>query len=80
MKKWIVGVFVCLMSCPAWAGDLPVNAKFYDFGDQFIDGMAKGPSVTLVEGDKKIEHTRLLQLKKSFMESIQETAKDPVLK
>jgi hypothetical protein len=79
-------LFICLAfmlcSVPALAqkkgGD--VKSKFYDFSDQVIDGEIKKPTTLYTEARQKVKFERLLRLKKSFMDDMLQTAKEPVFK
>ena len=56
------------------------KSKFYDFSDQVIDGEIKKPTALYTNARKKVEFERLLNLKKSFMPYLLNSAKDKVLK
>lgn len=58
----------------------PPKSKFYDFSDQLIDGEIKKPTALYTNARKKVEFERLLNLKKSFMPYLLNSAKDKVLK
>jgi len=58
----------------------PTKSKFYDFGEQIIDGEIKKPTALYTEGRKKVEFDRLLKMKKSFIINLLETSKDKVFK
>jgi hypothetical protein len=57
-----------------------VKSKFYDFSDQVIDGEIKKPTTLYTEARQKVKFERLLRLKKSFMDDMLQTAKEPVFK
>ena len=56
------------------------RAKFYDFSDQLIDGEIKKPTTLYTDARENVKFERLLRLKKSFMEDLFQTAKDPVFR
>tara|TARA_R100000808_G_scaffold11010_1_gene28750 strand:+ start:2379 stop:2648 length:270 start_codon:yes stop_codon:yes gene_type:complete len=56
------------------------NAKFYDFGEQIIDGQIKKPTALYTDARQKVKFGRLLELKKSFLPNLINTAKYPVFK
>ena len=58
----------------------PPKSKFYDFSDQVIDGELKKPTALYTNARKKVEFDRLLNLKKSFMPDLMNTAKDKAFK
>jgi hypothetical protein len=58
----------------------PPKSKFYDFSDQVIDGELKKPTALYTNARKKVEFDRLLNLKKSFIPNLMNSAKDKVLK
>jgi hypothetical protein len=79
-------LFICLAfmlcSVPALAQKKggEVKSKFYDFSDQVIDGEIKKPTTLYTEARQKVKFERLLRLKKSFMDDMMQTAKEPVFK
>ena len=54
--------------------------KFYDFRDQIIDGEIKRPTTLYTDAREKVKFEQLLQLKKSFMVNLFDTAKERVFK
>ena len=78
MKKLFVVVAITLFASPALA-DQP-KAKFYDFGDQVINGEIKTPTVQLFQEKKKVEFDRHLSLKKSFISEIEKTSNERTFK
>ena len=55
------------------------KVRFYNFEFQLIEGVPKIPDITYETGQRKIQHTRLLNLKKSFMPALLESSKDKAL-
>ena len=45
----------------------PKKSKFYDFGDQMIDGEIKKPTGQYINSRDRARFDRLLSLKKSFL-------------
>ena len=58
----------------------PTKSKFYDFSDQLIDGEIKKPTALYTDSRQKVKFDRLLNLKKSFMPQLFNTAKERVFK
>jgi len=75
-----VAFVVCAQT--AVAAKPPTNArvKFYNFDELLIDGEVKKPKGILITPRRAAKFGRLLKLKKSFMNKLYESAKDPVFK
>ena len=56
------------------------KSKFYDFGEQVIDGQIKKPTALYTDSKEAVKFGKLLKLKKSFLPAVLESAKDPVFK
>ena len=56
------------------------KSKFYDFSDQLIDGTISKPTTLYTDARQKVKFDRLLKLKKSFIKSLLNTAKEKVFK
>ena len=52
------------------------KSKFYDFGEQVIDGEIKKPTALYTDSKKKVQFDRLLKLKKSFISDLMNTSKE----
>tara|TARA_R110000744_G_scaffold254488_2_gene370057 strand:+ start:475 stop:711 length:237 start_codon:yes stop_codon:yes gene_type:complete len=78
MKKFLVVVAITLFTTTALA-DNP-KSKFYDFGVQIIDGEIKKPTALYVDSKQKVKFERLLSLKKSFISSLNDSAKERTFK
>ena len=78
MKKFLIVVAITLFTTTALA-DQP-KAKFYDFGEQVIDGEIKKPTTLYVDIKKNVKFQRLLSLKKSFIPQIEESSKERTFK
>jgi len=57
-----------------------VKSKFYDFSDQLIDGDIKKPTALYTDARQRVKFDRLLQLKKSFLQPMLQTAKEQTFK
>ena len=73
MKKFLVVVAITLFASTALAQQ--PKSKFYDFGEQVIDGEIKKPTALYVDSKKKVRFERLLKLKKSFISSLNDSSK-----
>ncbi len=87
MKKVLSSVIiftVILMFIASTAYSAPpkrnVKSKFYDFNEQLIDGEIKKPTNLYVDSRQRVKFDRLLKLKKSFLPSLFNTAKERVFK
>ena len=56
------------------------KSKFYDFGEQVIDGEIKKPTALFTDSKKKVKFDRLLKLKKSFISDLINTSKEKTFK
>jgi len=56
------------------------KSKFYDFGEQVIDGEIKKPTALFTDSKKKVQFDRLLKLKKTFIPDLMNTSKERVFK
>ncbi len=52
------------------------KSKFYDFGEQVIDGEIKKPTALFTDSKKKVQFDRLLKLKKTFIPDLMNTSKE----
>jgi len=58
----------------------PAKSKFYDFGDQMIDGEIKKPTGQYINSRERARFDRLLNLKKSFLPKMFLTSKEKIFK
>ena len=58
----------------------PSKSKFYDFGDQMIDGEIKKPTGQYINSREQARFDRLLSLKKSFLPKMYLTSKEKIFK
>ena len=56
------------------------KSKFYDFGEQVIDGEIKKPTALYTDSKKRVKFDRLLKLKKTFIPEQLKTAEEPTFK
>ena len=80
MKKVIVVIFLVILFFANYAFAGSPKSKFYDFGDQLIDGKINKPTALYTDARTKVKFDRLLKLKKSFLKSLYTTAKEKVFK
>jgi len=73
-----IAVFV-LLGNDALAQTKP-KSKFYDFGEQVIDGEIKKPTALYTDSKKKVKFDRLLKLKKSFIPELLKTSEEKTFK
>ena len=52
------------------------KSKFYDFGEQVIDGEIKKPTALFTDSKKKVKFDRLLKSKKTFIPNLMKTSKE----
>ena len=78
MKKIFIILFITL-SFAANAAP-PSKSKFYDFGDQMIDGEIKKPTGQYINSRERARFDRLLNLKKSFLPKMYLTSKEKIFK
>ena len=52
------------------------KSKFYDFGEQVIDGEIKKPTALYTDSKRKVQFDRLLKLKKTFIPDLMNTSKE----
>ena len=76
MKKIFIICLCVLFSGIAYAGDKKPKTKFYDFGDQIIDGEIRKPAVVYIDHVQRAKFERLTKLKKSFWPALFETSKE----
>tara|TARA_Y100000034_G_C6728859_1_gene322802 strand:+ start:327 stop:572 length:246 start_codon:yes stop_codon:yes gene_type:complete len=64
----------------AHANESKQRVKFYNFDEMLIDGQVKKPKGLLLESRKNAKFNRLLDLKKSFLKNLEDTAKEKTFK
>ena len=77
----MITLFASMIFTSAYA-DTPTGerSRFYDFGDQVIDGEIKQPTVLYSSSREAARFGRLLQLKKSFLSRLYSTSSARVFK
>ena len=73
-----IALFVMLGN-EAFAQSKP-KSKFYDFGEQVIDGEIKKPTALYTDSKKRVKFDRLLKLKKTFIPELLKTAEERTFK
>ena len=76
----ILAVFAILFPTVTSVHAATPKSKFYDFSEQLIDGQIKKPTSLYTDARQKVKFDRLLKLKKSFLPSLFNTAKEKVFK
>jgi hypothetical protein len=75
---------LAFVSLPGIAAAAPpktdARAKFYNFDEMLIDGEIKKPQALYVNPRRRAKFGKLLKLKKSFIDKLFQTAKDPIFK
>ena len=68
--------------CFLFVGDVSAKSKtkFYDFSDQMINGEIKKPSTIYIDTRTRAKFAKLLSLKRSFIQVLLLTGKEPALK
>lgn len=83
MKKTLailLALSFTLISTSAFAQDSgDTRSKFYNFDDMLVDGQLKTPDLVKNQARGKAKFERLLDLKKSFMPKIEESANEEAL-
>jgi len=78
LKKIFIITFLILSFTTA--ATPPKKSKFYDFGDQMIDGEIKKPTGQYINSRQRARFDRLLNLKKSFLPKMFLTSKEKIFK
>ena len=80
MRVFFITLFTSLIFSASLSAKPPTKSKFYDFGDQVIDGEIKTPSLTFTTSRKTVRFNRLLKIKKSFLPTLYGTSRYKVFK
>ena len=75
----ILSIILLFVATSAFAQSKP-KPKFYDFGEQVIDGEIKKPTALYTDSKKKVKFDRLLKLKKSFIPELLKTSEEKTFK
>ena len=79
MKKLIIAL-LCTAFFASTAMAKEPKSRFYDFGEQVIDGEIKKPTALYTEGRNKVKFNRLLSLKKSFLNKLMDSSRENTFK
>ena len=71
--------FVTVLAATAFAQDGEVQTRFYDFNDMLIDGEFQRPEGMFATERGEARFDSLLNLRRSFLEEIEETAAEDAL-
>ena len=80
MKAIFTTITVSILISSAAIAAPPSKSKFYDFGDQVIDGEIKKPVGDYIIDRRGAEFDRLTSLKKSFLPKMFITSKNKLFK
>ena len=83
MLLFVVTVAFILILPSTSSGTVPPSkkrAKFYDFSEQVIDGTIKKPTALYTDSRQKVKFERLLKLKRSFLQEVLNSAREPVFR
>jgi hypothetical protein len=72
--------FILFFTTSLTFGQSKPKSKFYDFGEQVIDGEIKKPTALYTDSKKKVKFDRLLKLKKTFIPDLMNTSKERTFK
>jgi len=80
--KLIKNVIILTILMFVFMGDASAKGKtkFYDFSDQMINGEIKKPSTIYIDTRTRAKFAKLLRLKRSFIEPLLLSGKEPALK
>jgi hypothetical protein len=80
--KSILIIIALTFSLSAFAAPPKKNAKskFYDFGEQLIDGHISKPTGTYIDKREQARFDRLLDLKKTLLPALYKTSTEKVFK
>ena len=84
--KLIKNIVIITIVLFAFMGDASAKrsakrrTKFYDFSDQMINGEIKKPSTIYIDTRTRAKFAKLLRLKRSFIEPLLLSGKEPALK
>jgi len=81
MRTLLTAVIVIFsLSAHAAPPKKSTKSKFYDFGEQMIDGEIRKPTALYTDARQKAKFSRLLELKKSFLPKLFATSKEKIFK
>tara|TARA_R100001224_G_C3994231_1_gene140350 strand:- start:53 stop:295 length:243 start_codon:yes stop_codon:yes gene_type:complete len=80
MKSLLITITTAILFSTAASAAPPSKSKFYDFGDQVIDGEIKKPVGEYFSDRQRARFDRLTSLKKSFLPKMFITSKNKIFK
>ena len=85
MRVFFITLFMSFIIAGSSLGAPPkknknVKSKFYDFGEQVIDGELRKPTGTYASSRSAARFERLLGMKKSFLPNLYRTSKSKIFK
>jgi hypothetical protein len=80
VKRCLLILIVMMITPVSLASAPPQKQKFYDFGEQLINGELRKPTAIYTDARRRAKFERLLKLKKSFLPKLFDTAKNKVFK
>ena len=80
MKKLLLIVILTFSFSTAAKPPDNSKSKFYDFGEQIIDGEIRKPTALYMDARKRARFDRLLSLKRSFLRDLFNTARNKIFK
>ena len=80
MKTIFTTITAAILLSSAATAAPPSKSKFYDFGDQVIDGEIKKPVGDYISDRERARFDRLSNLKKSFLPKMYLTSKNKIFK
>ena len=80
MKSLLITITTAILFSTAVTAAPPSKSKFYDFGDQVIDGEIKKPTGEYFSDRQRARFDRLTNLKKSFLPKMFITSKNKLFK
>jgi len=80
--RTLLTTIVIIFSLSAFAAPpkKSTKSKFYDFGEQMIDGEIRKPQFLYTDARQKAKFARLLRLKRSFLPRLFVTSKEKTFK
>ena len=78
--KFTTFIIILCFASTAFAAPPSEKSKFYDFGDQLVNGRILKPQTLYINKRRRADFERLLKLKKSFLPRLFKTHKEKVFK
>lgn len=83
VRTLLATLALCSLAVPtlaAAAAPKEPASKFYIFDAQAFEGATRGPGMGVMDGHRKVEFSRLLELKKDLVPGIFQSRRDSVFK